>query len=123
MRVNKKIFLVDDDAAVCHALSVFLEASGFNVITFLSAEAFLEMEEDAMGAIMLLDHGMKGITGLELQTELAKRGIALPIIFMSGRMDEQIHEEAIEAGSINFLQKPFRNEDLLEIIGEAFSKA
>jgi FixJ family two-component response regulator len=121
--VNRTIFLVDDDAAVCHALSEFLEASGYRVKTFPSAEAFLEKAETMMEGIMLLDHCMKGLTGLELQAELIRRGITLPIIFITGYMDEQIYAEAIKAGAINFLQKPFSNEDLLESIGVAFSKA
>jgi FixJ family two-component response regulator len=121
--VNRMIFLIDDDAAVCHALSVFLEVSGFNVMTFPCAEAFLEMEEGAVEGVILLDQRMEGMTGLELQAELIRRGITLPIIFITGYMDEQIYAEAIKAGAINFLQKPFSNEDLLESIGVAFSKA
>ena len=123
MRVNKHIFLVDDDAAVCHSLSIFLGASGFNVMTYHSAEAFLEMEKGAMEGIMLLDQRMGGMTGLELQTELTRRGITLPIIFITGHMDEQIYVEAVKAGAINFLEKPFSNENLLESISKAFSKA
>ena len=116
MLVNRTIFLVDDDEAVCHALSMLLESSGFNVMTFLCAETFLEMEEGAMEGILLLDQHMKGMTGLELQAELSRRGIAIPIIFITGLMDEQIHVEAVKAGAINVLKKPFSNEDLLESI-------
>lgn len=74
-----------------------------------------------MEGIMLLDHRMKGLTGLELQAELTRRGIALPIIFITGYMDEQIYTDVMKAGAFNFLQKPFSNEDLLESIGEVFS--
>ena len=123
MPIKRTIFLVDDDEAICHALSVLLEASGFNVMTFPSAEAFLEIEEGAMEGIMLLDQCMRGMTGLELQAELTRRGSALPIIFITGHMDEQIYAEAIKAGAINFLQKPFSNDELLESISEAFSRA
>ena len=116
------IFLVDDDVAVCHALSVFLEASGYGVKTFLSAESFLK---DTAGCtvdgIILLDQCMTGMSGLELQLKLARRGIALPIIFITGYMDEQIYTDVMKAGAFNFLQKPFSNEDLLESIGEVFS--
>ena len=124
MRVNKNIFLVDDDATVCHALSLFLEVSGYGVKTFLSAEAFLE---DAAGStvdgIMLLDQCMTGMSGLELQTELTSRGVDLPIIFITGHGDVQMSVKAVKAGAINFLEKPFSNEDLLASISEAFSCA
>lgn len=122
MPVNRTIFLVDDDEAVCHALSVLLESSGFNVMTFLCAETILEMEEGAMEGILLLDQHMKGMTGLELQAELTKCGIVLPIIFITGHMDEQINVGAVKAGAIKFLEKPFSSEDLLESISEAFSQ-
>ncbi len=124
MRVNKNIILVDDDATICHALSLFLEASGYGVRTFPSAEAFLE---DAAGStvdgIMLLDQCMTGMSGLELQTELTSRGVDLPIIFITGHGDVQMSVKAIKAGAINFLEKPFSNEDLLASISEAFSCA
>jgi len=124
MRVNKNIFLVDDDATVCHALSLFLEVSGYGVKTFPSAEAFLE---DAAGitvdGIMLLDQYMTGMSGLELQAELARRGIDLPIIFITGHGDVRMSVKAVKAGAINFLEKPFSNEDLLASIHEAFSHA
>jgi RNA polymerase sigma factor (sigma-70 family) len=123
MRVNKNIFLVDDDAAVCHALSVFLESSGYSVRSFFSAETFLEETEDAAEGVILLDQRMTGMSGLELQAELARRGIALPIIFITGHGDVQMSVKAIKAGAIDFLEKPFNNEDLLASIREAFARA
>ena len=124
MKKNRTVLLVDDDAAVCHALSVFLETSGYGVKTFPSAEAFLE---DAAGStvegIMLLDQRMTGMSGLELQAELGRRGIELPIIFITGHGDVQMSVKAVRAGAINFLEKPFSNEDLLASISEAFSRA
>ena len=123
MPVNRTIFLVDDDAAVCHALSVFLEASGYSVRTFPSAEAFLEEAEDVAEGVMLLDQRMTGMSGLELQAELARRGIDLPIIFITGHGDVQMSVKAVKAGAIDFLEKPFSDEDLLASIREAFSRA
>jgi len=110
------IYLVDDEAAVLHALSHFLEKSGYSVKPYTSAEVFLEEAEDAMEGVILLDQRMPGMTGLELQAELTRRGIAIPIIFITGLMDEQMHVEAVKAGAINVLKKPFSNEDLLENI-------
>jgi len=123
MPVNKTIFLVDDDGAVRHALSVFLEACGYSVRTFPSAETFLEEAEDAAEGIMLLDQRMTGMTGLELQARLPKRGIDLPIIFLTGHGDVQMSVKAVKAGAIDFLEKPFSNEDLLASIREAFLRA
>ena len=123
MPVNKTIFLVDDDAAVRHALSVFLETCGYSVRTFLSAEAFLEEAEDAAEGVMLLDQRMTGMSGLELQAELATRGIDLPIIFITGHGDVQMSVKAVKAGAIDFLEKPFSDEDLIASIREAFSRA
>ena len=123
MPVNKTIFLVDDDGAVRHALSVFLEACGYSVRTFPSAETFLEEAEDAAEGIMLLDQRMTGMTGLELQARLPKRGIDLPIIFLTGHGDVQMSVKAVKAGAIDFLEKPFSDENLIASIREAFSCA
>jgi FixJ family two-component response regulator len=122
MPVSRAIFLVDDDAAVCHALSVFLETSGYSVRTFPSAESFLNAEGTVDGVI-LLDQRMTGMTGLELQAELASRGIDLQIIFITGHGDVQMSVKAVKAGAIDFLEKPFSNEDLLASIREAFTYA
>lgn len=123
MPVNRTILLVDDDAAVCDALSVFLEASGYNVRTYPSAEHFLEELEDFLEGVLLLDQRMTGMSGLELQAELARRHIDLPVIFITGHGDVQMSVQAIKAGAINFLEKPFDNESLLAYITEAFSCA
>jgi RNA polymerase sigma factor (sigma-70 family) len=120
---NRAVFLVDDDAAVCHALSVFLEASGYSVRSFPSAEAFLEEADSATEGVMLLDQRMTGMSGLELQTELARRGSDLLIIFITGHGDVQMSVKAVKAGAIDFLEKPFSNEALLASIREAFARA
>lgn len=120
MAVRRNVFLVDDDAAVCHALSVFLEASGYRVSTFSSAESFLEGVEGILEGVMLLDQRMTGMSGLELQGELDKRGIDLPIIFITGHGDVRMSVKAVKAGAIDFLEKPFSNDDLLVSIREAF---
>ena len=123
MRVTKNVFLVDDDAAVNHALSVFLESSGYSVKSFPSAEDFLEEADGAVEGIMLLDQRMSGMSGMELQAELPKRDITLPIIFITGNGDVRMSVEAIKAGAIDFIEKPFSNEDLLASIREAFARA
>ena len=119
--VNRTIFLIDDDAVVCHALSVLLEVSGYCIRTYNSAESFLGEVEYTTKGIMLVDQRLTGMSGLELQTELANRGIVLPIIFISGNGDIQISVQALKNGAINFLEKPLNNEELLTGIREAFS--
>ena len=121
MPATRNIFLVDDDEAVCHALSTFLEASGYSVRVFNSAETFLEKAGDTAGSIMLLDQRMTGMSGLGLQEELARRGTDLPVIFITGHGDVQMSVKAIKAGAINFLEKPFSDNDLIASISEAFS--
>ena len=123
MPINRTIYLVDDDEAVCHALSVFLKASGYGVRTFSSAEAFLEGTDSAAEGVMLLDQRMTGLSGTELQAELAKRGLDLSIIFISGHGDVQLSVKAIKAGAVDFLEKPFSNEALLTSIREACTRS
>jgi len=123
MHINRNIFLVDDDAAVCHSLSAFLEASGYRVRTYHSAETFLDEADCTMEGIILLDIRMAEMSGLELQTELTRRGVTLPIVFITGHGDVGMSVKAIKNGAIDFLEKPFSNENLLASIGEAFSHA
>jgi FixJ family two-component response regulator len=123
MRTSRTVFLVDDDDAVCHALSVFIEGAGYRVRSFSSAEAFLEKADSAIEGVMVLDQRMTGMSGLELQAELNRRGADPSIIFISGHGDVQMSVKAIKAGAINFLEKPFNNDELLTSIREAFSYA
>ena len=123
MTTMRTVYLVDDDAAICHALTLFLESSGYRVLSFRSAEAFLEMADSAGHGVVLLDQRMMGMTGLELQSELNSRGIHLPIIFITGHGDVQMSVRAIKAGAIDFLEKPFTNEELLTSLKEAFIHA
>ena len=102
---------------------MFLRASGYSVTTFPCAEAFLEDAADVVDGIMLLDQRMTGMSGLELQAELARRGIHLPIIFITGHGDVQMSVKAVKAGALNFLEKPFSNQDLLGAVSEAFLQA
>ena len=123
MPTSRTVFLIDDDDAVCHALSVFLEGAGYRVRSFSSAEAFLEKADSALEGVMVLDQRMTGMSGLELQAELNRRGANPSIIFISGHGDVQMSVKAIKAGAINFLEKPFNNDELLTSIREAFSYA
>lgn len=116
MDTNTTIFLLDDDQAVRDALSVFLECYGFTVAAFESAEMFLEQTRENMRGILVVDQRMPGMSGLELQAELTSREIELPIIIITGHGDSQMSVTAMKQGAVGFLEKPFRNQDLLECI-------
>ena len=121
---EQTVYMVDDDPAVCHALGMFLDMEGYSVRIFSSAEVLLKtINDDAPQGVLVLDQCMNGISGLELQTELAAQGIKWPIVFISGHSNVEIAVQAMLAGAIDFLEKPFSNKDLLESIRNAFLMA
>jgi FixJ family two-component response regulator len=116
------IFLVDDDAAVRDALCLYLEGTGFTVRTFDSGEAFLG-EIDSMGrGVLVLDQRMTGMSGLELQSELKERGVEMPTIFITGHGDVPMSVRAMKEGAMDFLEKPFRNRDLLASLEQVLAQ-
>jgi FixJ family two-component response regulator len=122
MDVKWPIFLVDDDAAVRDALCLYLEGSGFEVRTFDSAEAFLN-QMDSMGrGVLVLDQRMTGMSGLDLQSELNSRGVDMPTIFITGHGDVPMSVRAMKEGATDFLEKPFRNSDLLASIEQILAQ-
>ena len=123
MAKNKTVYLVDDDAAVRHALGMFLESAGFRVCAYASAADFLETYEKNGDGVLLLDQRMPGMSGMELQGKLHQFGIFLPIIFITGHGDIQMSVAAMKAGAMDFLEKPFDNTELLGRIREALKKA
>ncbi len=113
------VFVVDDDAGVRRALGLALEHEGYAVTTFDSAEAFLDnFEPDCYGALVL-DVCMPGIEGLELQQLLTNLGADVPIIFVTGNASVPQSVLAIKRGAVDFLEKPFRRQVLLERLREA----
>ena len=122
INIKLPIFLVDDDAAVRDALCLYLEATGFAVRTFDSAETFLG-EIDEMGrGVLVLDQRMTGMSGLELQSELKVRGVEMPTIFITGHGDVPMSVRAMKEGATDFLEKPFRNSDLLASIEQVLAQ-
>jgi FixJ family two-component response regulator len=116
------VFVVDDDASVCAALSSLLRAVGWRVQTFATAAAFLEFRRPDLPACLVLDVRLPGPSGLDLQRELAGRRDAPPIIFMSSHGDIPMTVRAMKAGAVEFLPKPFREEDLLVVIEVAIQR-
>jgi two-component system response regulator FixJ len=123
MPQDKCVYLIDDDAAVRHALGVFLESAGFLVRTYASAMDFLRECDKLSGGVLLLDQRMPGMSGMELQARLGELGIFMPIIFITGHGDVQMSVAAMKAGAMDFLEKPFDNSELLKRIREVLQKA
>lgn len=116
------VYLVDDEFAIRDSLTLLIESTGQKVRSFESAEAFLHNYDPNQPGCLLLDVRMPIMTGHELQQELSKRAINIPIIFISGNADIPDSARAFRAGAVDFLEKPFDNELLLERINEAIKK-
>lgn len=113
------VFVVDDDDAVRASLERLIRSAGFTVKTFASANQFLENERPDVPGCLVLDVKLPGIGGLDLQRRLAENDIAIPIVFITGHGDIPMSVRAIKAGAIEFLTKPFRDQDLLDAISQA----
>jgi FixJ family two-component response regulator len=111
---SRLVAIVDDDRSVQTALQDLLESAGHSARCFRSAEEFLQWDQRSHAACLLLDIRMPGISGLELQAKLKAEGSRIPIIFITARSDARMKVQAIKAGAVEFLSKPFDDEALLE---------
>jgi FixJ family two-component response regulator len=116
------VFVVDDDASICEALSSLIESAGMRVQTFASAQEFLRHKRPETPACLVLDVRLPGLSGLELQRKLAPARMRLPIIFITGHVDIPMSVRAMKAGAVEFLPKPFNDEQLLEAIRQAVER-
>jgi len=116
------VFVVDDDASIRDSLSDLISSAGLNVQTFASAQEFLTSQRPDAPSCLVLDVQLPGLSGLDLQRELAKLGVQIPIIFITGHGDIPMSVRAIKAGAIEFLTKPFRDEDLLNAVEQAINR-
>ena len=119
---NKQIFIVDDDESVCRALSFLLATYGFTVGTFTSAEEFFHAVPNSAPGCLLLDIHMPGLDGWETQQRLLKSGSSRPVIIISADKNGGLNERALKAGAVGFLQKPFNDQALVDLIKVAFKK-
>ena len=115
------VFIVDDDAAIRFAMQALMDSVNLNHEIFASADEFLEKVGDQRPGCLVLDIRMPGLGGLELQEELIKRESTLPIIFITGHGDVPMAVEAMQKGAVDFIQKPFRDQELLDRIREALA--
>lgn len=116
------VFLVDDDEALRRALNRLLSSCGFRVLSFGSAEEFLERYQPDQRGCLLLDMRMPGRSGLDLQSELERAGADLPIVFLTGNADARTRQLALQQGAVAFLEKPAREPDLLAALDLALSR-
>ena len=121
--VDRTVHVVDDDAAVRRSLERLLDAAGFHVVSYQSPAAFLNAASGLSAGCVLLDIRMPGVDGLEVQARLNRLRVNLPVIVMTGHGDVPSAVRAMKAGAVDFLEKPFDDETLLNAIGGAFAKA
>ncbi len=112
------IFIVDDNDAVRDSLRMVLQSAGHAVVTFRSASFFLS-DSDMQGGCLIVDIRMPGMSGLELQDELARRKVDLPIIVMTGHGDVPLAVRAMQAGAVDFIEKPFDDQRMLDSVALA----
>ena len=116
------VFVVDDDDAVRNSLKLLLKSAGLQAEVFGSAPEFLSKYEQAQPGCLVLDVRMPGMSGLDLQQELSLRGATIPVIFITGHGDIPMAVEAMQHGAFDFLQKPFRDQDLLDRVQRALTR-
>lgn len=116
---GRAVYVVDDDAALRDALSSLFRSVGLQVEVFGSAAEFLEKKLPEIPSCLVLDIRLPGVSGLDFQSQLAKAGIRMPVIFMTGHGDIPMSVRAMKAGAIDFLTKPFRDQDMLDAVFSA----
>jgi FixJ family two-component response regulator len=116
------VFVVDDDPSIREAIESLLKLAGLRVETFGTAQEFLRNERPDLPGCVVLDVELPGLSGLDLQRELAAHGIKLPVIFITGYGDIPMSVRAMKAGATEFLTKPFRDQDLLDAIQQALER-
>jgi FixJ family two-component response regulator len=116
------VFIVDDDAAVRNSLRLLIKSVGLTPTVLESAREFLEKYDPMCPGCLVLDVRMPEMSGLELQEQLNRQGAVIPVIFVTGHGDVPMAVEAMQTGAFDFLQKPFRDQDLIDRIRRALEK-
>ncbi|MDD5237429.1 MAG: response regulator [Candidatus Omnitrophica bacterium] len=119
---KKQIYIVDDDESVCRALAILLVTYGFTVDTYTCAEDFFNAVPNSTPGCLLLDIHMPGLDGWETQQRLIKSGSNRPVIIMSADKNYGLNKKAIKAGAVGYLQKPFNDQALIDLINIAVGK-
>ena len=116
------VFVIDDDPSVRSSLKFLLSTVGLQAETFDSADSFLHKKPSYVPCCLVLDVRLPGLSGLDFQRELAARNISIPIIFLTGHGDIPMSVRAMKAGAVEFLTKPFRDQDLLDAVRVALDR-
>lgn len=116
------VFVVDDDESMREALDSLLRSVGLKTEVFSSATEFLQSAHSGGPACLILDVRLRGLSGLDLQTELKRLEIEIPIIFLTAHGDIPMSVRAMKAGAVEFLTKPFREQELLDAVGQAIDR-
>jgi FixJ family two-component response regulator len=117
--IESVVFIVDDDLSVRAAVKRLVGSTGLAVETFATAQEFLDAERTDAPCCLILDVCLPGMSGLDLQRKLAESGVEIPIIFLTSHGDIPMTVQAMKAGAVEFLTKPFRNLDLIEAVRQA----
>lgn len=122
-QATKMVFVVDDDISVRESLSALLQKSGWSVETFVSAQEFLAKPPVFVPNCLVLDVALPGLNGLDLQKRIAVERPGMPIIFITGHGDIPMTVQAMKAGAVEFLTKPFKSEVLLQSVRNALERS
>jgi two-component system response regulator FixJ len=123
MAEDATIFILDDDAAIRDSLAMLIESAGYRAEAFASCREFLARPPFPPRACLLLDVHMPEMSGMQVQDEMARRGLKLPVIVMTGQAEVPIAVRAMKAGAVDFIEKPFSDEVMLESIRSALANS
>ena len=116
------VFVIDDDAGIRASIQALLRSAGLRSESFSTAEDFLRSERPDVPSCLVLDVSLPGVNGLDFQHELADVGVQIPIVFVTGHGDIPMTVKAMKSGAVEFLTKPFQDEDLLDAIHQALDR-
>ena len=116
------VFVIDDDASVRSSLKFLLSTVGLQAETFDSADSFLHKKRPDVPSCLVLDVRLPGVSGIDFQRELTARNVSIPIVFLTGHGDIPMSVRAMKAGAVEFLTKPFRDQDLLDAVRVALDR-
>src|SRR5262249_12902943 len=120
--IDSIVYVVDDDTEIRESLKSLFESVGLHVMTFDSADSFLQRNHPELPSCMVLDVRLPGLSGLEFQSRLTQDGVDLPIIFMTGHGDIPMTVQAMKSGAVEFLTKPCRDQVLLDAVRNAIER-
>jgi FixJ family two-component response regulator len=116
------VYVIDDDEWIRRALDDLLRSFGLSVETYASSQEFLAHANPHVPSCLILDVRLRGESGLEFQTEMARNGLCMPVVFVTGHGDIQMTVRAMKAGAFDFLAKPFRDQEMLDAVTQALAK-